>query len=95
MTKMGLIIATLLISATSLTHTDVISITEPSYSTPNSVEGVLRPKNGLSMNDVEQQFGQPESKSGPVGDPPITTWKYPNFSVFFEYNLVIHSVVAR
>jgi len=95
MTKMGLIIATLLISVASLTHADVISITEPSYSTPNSVEGVLRPKNGISMNDVEQQFGQAESKSGPVGEPPISTWTYSNFKVFFEYNLVIHSVVTR
>jgi len=95
MSKMSLIIATLLISTASLTHADVISITEPSYSTPNSAEGIMRPTNGVSMNMVEQQFGPAENKSGPVGDPPISTWTYSNFKVFFEHNLVIHSVVTR
>jgi len=96
MNKISLIVAgTLLISMTSLSHADVISIAEPSYSTPNSAEGVLRPINGLTMNDVEQKFGQAENTSGPVGDPAITTWTYPQFSVFFEDNIVIHSVIAR
>jgi len=96
MIKISVMIAgTLLISAASLSYADVISIAEPSYSTPNSAEGVLRPTRGMTMNDVEQKFGQAESSSGPVGDPAITTWTYSNFSVFFEDNLVIHSVVAR
>lgn len=47
------------------------------------------------MNDVEKKYGQAESKLGPVGEPAITTWKYPHFSVFFESNIVIHSVVIR
>jgi len=96
MNKMSLIIAgTLFLSSASLSYADVLSITEPSYSTPNSAEGVLRPVQGMTMNDVEQKFGQAESTSGPVGDPAITTWTYPSFSVFFENSLVIHSVVTR
>ena len=96
MIKISVMIAgALLISAASISHADVISIAEPSYSTPNSAEGVLRPTRGMTMNNVEQKFGQAESSSGPVGDPAITTWTYPTFSVFFEDNIVIHSVVAR
>jgi hypothetical protein len=29
-----------------------------------------------------------------VGAPPITRWDYPNFSVFFEGDRVIHAVVT-
>ena len=28
-----------------------------------------------------------------VGNPPITRWEYPSFVVFFENNIVLHSVV--
>jgi len=96
MIKTSLIIAgTLLISAASISYADVISIAEPSYSTPNTVEGVLRPKRGMTMNDVEQKFGQADNTTGPIGEPPISTWTYSDFSVFFEDNIVIHSVVIR
>ncbi|NOQ82347.1 MAG: hypothetical protein GQ548_07475 [Methylophaga sp.] len=96
MNKISLIVAgTLLISSASLIHADVISIAEPSYSTPNSAEGVLRPTQGMTMNKVEQEYGTAENQSGPVGEPPITTWTYPNFLVFFEDNIVIHSVISR
>jgi hypothetical protein len=47
------------------------------------------------MNKVEQTFGVPEAKFPAVGDPPITRWNYPEFSVFFEFDKVIHSVVKR
>jgi len=96
MNKISLIVAgTLLISATSFLHADVISIAEPSYSTPNSAEGVIRPINGITMSAVEQKFGVAEHKSDTIGEPPITVWTYPDFSVFFEHNIVIHSVVTR
>ncbi len=56
---------------------------------------VERPKTGLSKADVETRFGSPVSRSGPVGDPPIYTWDYPDFKVFFESDYVIHSVVKH
>jgi len=96
MKKISLIAAgALLFSSVSFTHADVISIAAPSYSTPNTSEGVLRPTRGMTMNDVEQQYGQAETTSGPVGEPPITTWTYTGFSVFFEAQTVIHSVVTH
>ena len=58
-------------------------------------EAMLRdlPKNGLSKSQVESRFGQPDSRSAPVGQPPITRWTYDDFNVYFEYDLVIESVL--
>jgi len=56
--------------------------------------GVATPGRGMTMNQVAQQFGAPVSKVPPVGKPPISRWHYPGFIVYFEYDHVIHSVVA-
>lgn len=96
MIKVSLIVAgALFLSAASLTQAEVISIADPRYDVPNSSEGVIRPVQGMSMTTVEQQYGQPDEKSPAVGDPPITRWTYNGFVVFFEHNLVIHSVVPH
>ena len=57
--------------------------------------GVARPSRGMTMDSVLQQYGEPAVRSGPVGDPPISTWDYGEFIVYFEYQYVIHSVVAH
>jgi len=57
--------------------------------------GVSLPRNGMSMDAVMQQFGEPDSKISPVGEPPITRWSFPQYTVYFEHNLVIHSVAHR
>jgi len=46
------------------------------------------------MSAVEKRFGAPTSRHPAVGQPPITRWDYPGFSVFFEYDRVIHAVVT-
>ena len=74
---------------------DVLSITDPGYEVPNTPQGVLRPKEGMSMAKVKRKFGKPEKIIPAVGDPPITRWIYKDFVVYFERNLVIHSVVQR
>ena len=95
MIKVSLIVASVLLSAISIAQAEVISIADPRYDVPNSAEGVIRPVQGMSMTTVEQQYGQPEQRSAAVGEPPITRWTYNNFVVFFEHNLVIHSVVPH
>ena len=57
---------------------------------PSSVQ---TPKRGSTMSDVEKHFGAPIEKHATVGQPPITRWDYPSFSVYFEFNRVVHSVV--
>jgi hypothetical protein len=51
------------------------------------------PTNGLSMADVERRYGTPNLRSAPVGEPPITRWTYDDYSVYFEFELVIESVL--
>lgn len=53
------------------------------------------PQRGITMIEVEQRLGPPQSKTGPVGDPPITVWEYPEFKVYFEYDKVLHSTERR
>lgn len=54
---------------------------------------VESPKTGMRKAQVEEKFGQPLEQSGPVGTPPIYTWDYEQFTVYFEGDHVIHSVV--
>ncbi|MDE2262639.1 MAG: hypothetical protein KGL45_08965 [Gammaproteobacteria bacterium] len=54
---------------------------------------VARPGRGSTMHEVEAKFGAPAKRYPAVGKPPITRWDYPSFSVFFEFNRVVHSVV--
>lgn len=51
------------------------------------------PRTGLNMSEVQARFGEPLSQAGPVGDPPIFTWVYGQFTVYFEGDRVIHSVI--
>jgi hypothetical protein len=59
---------------------------------PQAQARVETPSRGTSMAQVEQRFGAPTERFAPVGQPPITRWVYPGFVVYFEHNLVIHSV---
>jgi hypothetical protein len=54
-----------------------------------------RPNRGQSMEKVESVWGQPQSKQGAIGDPPISRWEYSEFIVYFEYQRVIHAVQKR
>ena len=51
------------------------------------------PKNGLDKATVEAKFGTPVEKNPAVGDPPISNWKFDGYSVYFEYDLVLFSVL--
>lgn len=53
-----------------------------------------RPARGMSMERVEATFGAPATRVPAVGEPPITRWEYPGFTVYFEHRLVIHTVAA-
>jgi hypothetical protein len=50
------------------------------------------PRRGISMDDVLSQFGEPSNRHEPVGEPPITEWVYGSFRVYFEHELVLHSI---
>jgi hypothetical protein len=63
--------------------------------TVESSAAVARPERGMTMDTVRQRYGEPKARSGPVGNPPITTWDYDEFVVYFENQYVIHAVVPH
>ena len=54
-----------------------------------------RPAHGSTKAQVEDQFGSPMAKHGPVGEPAIYYWEYPGYTVYFEDNWVLHSVLKH
>lgn len=50
------------------------------------------PQRGSSTSHVQRQYGEPATRHAAVGQPPITRWDYPGFSVYFEYDHVIQAV---
>ena len=64
------------------------------------VEGISpaaagQPTRGATKADVMAKFGEPSGQNGPVGEPPISSWDYGPFVVYFEYDYVLHAVAKR
>ncbi|HHQ69350.1 MAG TPA: hypothetical protein ENM98_03460 [Halothiobacillaceae bacterium] len=53
---------------------------------------------GLTKSQVEARFGTPEQRLGPVPqqgtdqNPPITTWVFDHFNIYFERDIALHRV---
>jgi len=58
-------------------------------------ERLKLPENGTSMADVRAKYGEPVNALAAVGDPPITRWDYDQWSVYFEYELVLFTVLHK
>ncbi|WP_049721933.1 hypothetical protein [Gilvimarinus polysaccharolyticus] len=56
-------------------------------------EYLTTPATGVTKTHVKDTYGEPIKQSGPVGTPPIYTWVYNDFVVYFESDRVIHSVI--
>lgn len=56
---------------------------------------IERPSAGMTKAQVQQRFGEPAGSKDAVGIPPISSWSYNDFTVYFEYDRVIHSVLAH
>jgi hypothetical protein len=71
---------------------------EVGVSVKNQVQRGLQedlPRTGLSESSVRNRWGEPQSTTGPVGEPPIRQWHYEDFVVYFEGDRVIHSVLMN
>jgi hypothetical protein len=53
------------------------------------------PSRGMNMRQVEQRFGAPQRHMPAVGEPPISRWEYPSYSVYFERDRVLHTVARQ
>lgn len=79
----------------TLSHADTLDITDESFAPAEpQMETLVVPGRGMSMDQVRQEFGEPNNILPAVGDPPITRWEYNDFVVHFEHSFVIHTVVS-
>jgi len=51
------------------------------------------PARGVTKERVRADLGEPANRIPPVGDPPISSWVYDEFIVYFEHDRVLHSVI--
>ena len=72
---------------------DPLTIPTPQKAAEAAFDGL--PTRGLTPSQVRQQLGEPQQTNGPVGEPPISSWEYPDFLVYFEGNRVLHTVLKR
>jgi len=60
---------------------------------PDGMSG--SPERGETKADVLAELGEPVNRTPAVGDPPISSWEYDKFVVYFENDYVLHSVAKR
>jgi len=99
-TAAGLAAATLLAPAAQADTLDTTAVKKTHHRRHHAEagEGSNLPVRGMSMAQVEKRFGAPAEKLTPAGGdaprhPTINRWRYNGYTVYFERNRVIHSVV--
>ena len=88
-------------------NADVLEMPEPAMPEPEAVPEtespetgtaesgtftVTLPGRGMTKDQVEDRFGSAPEKVESVGEPPISRWVYKGFTVYFEYDHVVHAV---
>lgn len=91
----ALLMTAMLLLALPAANADVLLLEAIAQAPANSADGVPRPTRGLSMPQVRSRYGEPARELPWVGDPPITRWEYNDFTVYFEHQFVINSVIHR
>lgn len=96
MVKGHLILAAVLAASLGGTaQAEVLLLDAIEQAPANAPDGLQRPTRGMTMKQVRARFGQAAQEHPWVGDPPITRWDYPAYSVFFENEYVLDTVVHR
>jgi hypothetical protein len=90
MQRVSLILVLSLLAIPGVLPADVLLIEQV-----RQAEGMAVPQNGQSKAEVEAAFGAPETTVGPVGDPPITRWTYQRWTVYFEFDHVLFTVLNK
>jgi hypothetical protein len=87
------LLATLTICSTSAVLANEVAV--PVGQQGSAYENEARPRSGMSKDQVSAQFGAPGEMVAAIGEPPISRWVYDHYTVYFENNQVIHSVLHR
>lgn len=69
------------------------SVAVPAGQQGASNQHIERPSRGSTKSQVSSRFGAPTEQYGAIGTPPISRWVYNSFTVYFEDDYVIHSVL--
>ncbi|MGK0499974.1 MAG: hypothetical protein ACJAYG_001619 [Oceanicoccus sp.] len=94
MSKIPLIIAAslpILICNISMADTIVL----PIHSQGDYLGEIELPGKGRKQQQVINSFGAPTVQHAAAGEPAISRWDYLDFSVYFENDTVIHSVLKH
>jgi hypothetical protein len=57
--------------------------------------GLEMPQRSMHKETVRLDFGDPQAITDAVGEPPISSWVYADYVVYFEGNWVLYSVVKH
>lgn len=87
--QLGAIVSALIASPALLANNGSLSIAQ------QGDVSISAPLNGQEKQRVESNYGTPLQKISAVGEPPISKWVYQDFTVYFEYDLVLHAVLHR
>ena len=67
----------------------------PVGSQVNQQQPITLPDKGMDKDSVKARYGEALEKTAASGEPPISRWLYRDFSVYFENETVIHSVIIH
>jgi len=84
---------TLIICLLIAPHTLAEDIKIPVGSQTPELQNIARPIMGMTKSHVKTRFGDPLKENAAKGQPPISSWEYPDFVVYFENEHVIDSVL--
>jgi hypothetical protein len=90
MQRMSMILILSLLAFPGVLRADVLLIEQV-----RQAEGMAVPLNGQSKAEVEAAFGAAQTTTDPVGDPPITRWTYQRWTVYFEFDHVLFTVLNK
>ena len=82
------ILSSLLLTGVAVADTLIMDGVQPQ-------DGSQYPLKGSAKASVIASLGEPVSQTQAVGEPPISSWEYASFVVYFEYDHVLHTVAKR
>lgn len=80
------------LSFSSIANAEVIEIPVGQQSADHNI---TLPNRYSDKQTVLSEYGEPLYRSEATGTPPIIRWDYEGFSVYFEYDHVIHAVIKH
>jgi len=88
-----LLAALLFSGSVSTTFADTLIV--PVGQQAEELSSVSRPTTGTTRDKVLRDYGEPLVRNAPTGNPPISSWEYTDFVVYFERDHVIHTVMKH